>query len=141
MIKKHWSVALLAGLAAACSAKEPGLTPQQCWVEFRQAVMADNYKSLQDMTQFPLILHGAVDSIPAQKIERGQFKATLEKILDQPLAHYEGENLVTYTQRELVSKTAALDKNSKTDTQFRVGELVFAYQDGACKFVQAYLSE
>lgn len=141
MMKKYWVVALLAGFAAACSAKEPELTAQQCWATFRQAVMADDYKKLQEMTQFPLVVRGAVDSIPAQKVERDQFKAMLEKILDQPLASYEGDKLVTYTQRELVSKTTALAKNHPPNAQFRIGELVFEQRGKNCKLVQAYLSE
>ena len=66
----------------------------------------------------------------------------MEKILDQPLASYEGKNLVTYTQRELIIKTTTLNnKQSKEEKRFQIGELVFEQQENSWKLIQAYLSE
>lgn len=142
MIKRHLAVLLTLGLTGACSARESELSPQQCWADFRQAVMAGDYQKLQSMTQFPLALHGAVDSIPVREVDRDQFEATLNKILAQPMASYEGDKLVTYTMRELVEKTTAVDKGINDENkQFRVGELVFEYRGNTCKFVRAYLSD
>lgn len=142
MMTRYLSVALVLGFSVACSADESARSPQQCWTEFRQAVVAGNYDRLRNMTQFPLAVRGAVDGIPAQMVERGQFEAMLNRILDQPMASYEGEKLVTYTMRDLVARTTELNKKpAKTDGQFRVGELVFDFRGGRCRLVQAYLSE
>lgn len=135
------TILFLITFSAACTAREPQLPPQQCWAQFRQAVIANDYDKLRGATQFPLAVHGAVDGIPIQNIERDQFETTLKKILDQPLASLEGDKLVTYTQRELVHKTATLPASDKPAAPFRVGELVFEYPNGTCKLVRAYLSE
>lgn len=141
MKTKYPITLLLISFSAACTAQESQLASQQCWSQFRQAVLANDYDRLRRVTQFPLPVHGTVDGIPAQQIGRDQFEATLTKILDQPLASFEGDKLVTYTQRDLVHKTTALPAADKRAKSFRVGELVFEYPNGDCKLVRAYLSE
>ena len=141
-MKTRLSITLvLMSFSAACPAQEPQPAPQQCWTQFRQAVLANDYARLSRVTQFPLSVHGAVDGIPVQQIGRDQFEATFTKILNQPLASFEGDKLVTYTQRDLVHKTAALPAADKRAKSFRVGELEFEYPKGECKLVRAYLSE
>ncbi|MEW5754746.1 MAG: hypothetical protein AB1810_00430 [Pseudomonadota bacterium] len=118
------------------------MSPQLCWTNFRQAVLSGDQQKLRDMTQFPLAVHGAVDGVPVQKISRDQFDATLTKILDQPMASYEGDALITYTMRDLVDKTKEIAAGvDKDNNEFRVGELVFEYRGNSCKLVRAYLSE
>ena len=70
-----------------------------------------------------------------------QFEIVIKKVLDQPLASYEGDKLVTYTQRELVIKTTTLDHNQiKVDKRFRIGELVFEPQGNTWKLIRAGVS-
>ena len=141
MKKTYFSIILLL-FATGCFAEEPKISPQQYWSDFRQAVIATDYQKLRGYTQFPLAVHGIVDGIPVQNIGTDQFEAVMKKVLDQPVASYEGDKVVTFTQRELISKTTDL-KNTKIqpDKSFRVGELVFERKGNTNKLVRAYLSE
>lgn len=128
--------------AVVCQAKEPALTPQQYWVDFRQAVIVEDYSTLRSYTQFPLAIHGAVDGIPVKNVGAEQFEKELKKILDQPMANFEGDDVVTYTMRDLVIKTTALDNSRVKDGKnFRLGELIFEKKGNNWKLIQAYLSE
>ena len=141
MMKTYLSVALLL-FATGCFAEEPKASSHQYWSDFRQAVNSADYQKLRGYTQFPLAVHGIVDGIPVQNIGTDQFEVVMKKVLDQPLASYEGDKVVTYTQRELISKTTDL-KNAKIqpDKSFRVGELVFERKGNTNKLVRVYLSE
>ena len=140
-MKTIFAIALVL-LATASFAEEPKTSTQKNWADFRQAVISADYQKLRGHTQFPLAVHGVVDGIPVQNISSDQFETVMKKVLDQPLASYEGDKLVNYSQRELVSKTTDL-KNIKIqpDNGFRVGELVFEKRGDTNKLVRVYLSE
>lgn len=52
-----------------------------------------DYQELRTYSKFPLAVHGIIDGIPVRHIGKNEF----ENVLDQPLANYAGERLVTYT--------------------------------------------
>ncbi len=142
MFKSRFLIVVLLFFIMACSAKESQNTPQQFWHEFRAAVMASDFVALQNLSKLPLALHGAVDGVPVQEVDGEQFETVMKDVLDQPLASYEGDLLITYTQRDLVIKTAALEGQMvKEGGGFRVGELVFEPLNGRWQLVRAYLSE
>lgn len=135
-------VFMLAFGTSASFAKEPSTTLQQFWSDFRQAVNKEDYSTLRSYTQFPLAIHGVVDGIPVKNVSAEQFEKEFRKILEQPMANFEGDQLVTYTLRELVVKTTVIDnKLIKEGKKFRLGELVFEKRANSWKLVQAYLSE
>lgn len=141
LVKTGFSLALVL-FATGCFAGQQKDPAQTYWNGFRQAVLASDYQTLRDYTRFPLAVHGVVDGIPVQAIGGEQFETAMKKILDQPLASYEGDQVVNYTQRELISKTTDLSKVKKqADKSFRVGELVFESKGDTYKLVRAYLSE
>ena len=141
MKKTYFSIILLLS-ATGCFAEEPKISPEQYWSDFRQAVIAADYQKLRGYTQFPLAVHGIVDGIPVQNIGSDQFEVVMKKVLAQPVASYEGDKVVTYTQRELISKTKNL-RNVKIepDKSFSVGELDFEKKGNTTKLVRVYLSE
>ena len=141
MMKIYFSFILFL-FTTGCFAEEQKITPQQYWSDFRQAVIAGDYQKLRVYTQFPLAVHGIVDGIPVQNIGSEQFETVMKKVLDQPLASYEGDKVVNYTQRELVLKTTdARTAKSEPDKSFRIGELVFEKKGNTYKLVSVYLSE
>ena len=141
MIKTYLS-ALLFLFATGCFADTPKTQAQRYWNDFRQAVITADYQKLSAYSKFPLAVHGVVDGIPIRNIGKDEFEDAMKKILDQPLASYEGDKLVTYTQRELVLKTIDLKAiKIQADKGFRIGELVFEPSESTYKLVRAYLSE
>lgn len=142
-MKTHFSlVFLLLLFTSGCFAEEPKNSSQQYWNDFRQAVSAGDYQKLRGFTQFPLAVHGIVDGIPVQQIGVDQFEAIMKKILDQPLASYEGDKVINYSQRELILRTKELKVTEiNPDKSFRIGELVFERKGSNTKLVRAYLSE
>lgn len=141
MMKNYLSVFLLL-FAMGCFAETPKTPAQRYWNDFRQAVVTADYQKLRAYSKFPLAVYGVVDGIPVRNIGKDEFESIMKKILDQPLASYEGDKLVTYSQRELVSKTIDLKAiKIQADKGFRVGELVFEPAENTYKLVRAYLSE
>lgn len=141
MLKTYLSAFFLL-FATGCFAETPKASAQRYWNDFRQAVITADYQKLRAFSKFPLAVHGIVDGIPVRNIGKDEFESTMKKILDQPLANYEGDKLVTYTQRELISKTIDLKEiKIQADKGFRIGELVFEPSENTYKLVRAYLSE
>lgn len=142
MFKSGVVVYLLLFSAIACSAQEQTSTRQQFWTEFRQAVLSNDNKKLEAMTQFPLEVRGVDDSQPATQYKKEQFDSIFKKILNQPVITMEGDKIITNTTKSVINSTNTITKDHiMTADSFRVDQLVFELKNKQWKLVRAYLEE
>lgn len=142
MFKSVVVVYLLLFSAIACSAQEQTSARHQFWAEFRQAVVSNDNKKLEAMTQFPLEVRGVDDSQPATQYKKEQFDSIFKKILNQPVITMEGDKIITNTTKSVINSTNTITKDHiMTADSFRVDQLVFELKNKQWKLVRAYLEE
>lgn len=142
MFKSSVVTYLLLFSAISCSAQEQTPSPQQFWTEFRQAVVLNDNKKLQAMTQFPLEVYGVDDSQPVMRYKKEQFDPIFKKILDQPVITMEGDKIITNSTKSIINSTNTITKDHiMTKDSFRVDQLVFELKNKQWKLVRAYLEE
>lgn len=143
MFKSYLLISILVVITSACFAREPASSAQLFWKEFRQAVIEENYKKLDTLTQFPLAVHGETDFSPIRKIDKSKFQETFKKVLAQSIIGLENGKTTELSLRDIVVKTSRLEKKHilAPDKFFRVSDLEFEYKENTWKLFRTYLPE
>jgi len=107
------------------------------WLEFRRAVLASDWKAVESMTRFPVMVKGVSDEDPVQKVD----KAKLPKLLQDVLGQQSGTSQRQETMREQLQRLEMPDRRPMvTDTWARVEDFEFERKDNApWRFFSTYL--
>ncbi|HSC67890.1 MAG TPA: hypothetical protein VLC79_09380 [Cellvibrio sp.] len=127
-------------ISSGCVANNSENSYQSFWEEFRVAVLADDYRKLEKLTQFPLEVKGVDDSMPIVQYKKEQFQAVFQKIMAQPMKIPHEDTLIETTMRGVVDKTTTVSVEVGYDEQ-GVEQLVFQNVKGKWLLVRAYLDE
>jgi len=91
---------------------------QQFWSTFRNAVIERNWSTLEDLTNFPVLVRGELDRDPVHQVRRSEFRTVFERFLKEGVFS-PGEQL------KLIRSTTTIQAESNSGELCRVGDMVF----------------
>lgn len=124
--------------AVACQASNKEKSFEYFWLEFRQAILADDYSSLRKLIRFSLEVKGVDDETPAEFYESGQVEELFSILLSQVIYNYEQDELAEMSFRELITQKVVIKGDAATTAQ-PVEQFEFRKIDGQWYLVKAYL--
>src|SRR5581483_2249157 len=107
---------LCVGLVAAQPPQESDL--KQFWSTFRSAVLQKDWSTLEDLTNFPVLVRGELDRDPVHQVRRSEFRTVFERFLKEGVFS-PGEQL------KLIRSTTTIEAESNSGELCRVGDMVF----------------
>ena len=136
MIKTLVPIILLNLVSAFLFAQQRDTSIDNFWTKFRNAVIAKDYRSLESMTQFPLIVKGTMDFDTVRKFNKNRFVYIFNHYLKQENTTVTGNALqdIVETEGVLVS-----NNNSNKLTNFRFSDMVFKKNNGKWKLYLIYI--
>lgn len=108
------------------------------WIKFRNAVLTEDYPSLNKLVKFPLEVKGVDDETPANFYVQGELAEIFPKLLDQVVYNYEKEDLEENSLRELIRKKEVITI-ATNKTHHRVDQFEFQNINGQWMLTRAYL--
>lgn len=114
------------------------------WGQFRQAVIEKKIDQVAALTQFPLEIHGTLDSQKIKKISREEFSEWFIKLLEQPIysVKSDGTPLKSRTMEQVIRDQINLpSKNKSSKNRFRFEQFQFEQIEGQWRLVLAYWEE
>jgi len=126
----------------ACAAEPQPVSFDEFWSDFRAALNSENWKTVSQLTSFPLELKGVDDSQGIENLSQEEFVNILPSILKQSTYIVENEELVEKSLKSIIAETKELNEEMKlSENQARVHHFLFAKQNGIWKLVRVYSEE
>lgn len=122
----------------ACQASNQNQPFDAFWKEFRNAVLTEDYPSLNKLVKFPLEVKGVDDETPANFYVQGELAEIFPKLLDQVVYNYEKEDLEENSLRELIRKKEVITI-ATNKTHHRLDQFEFQNINGQWMLTKAYL--
>ena len=107
------------------------------WKIFRESVLDSDFKKLDSLTQFPLIVRGTLDSDPEKYIGINKFKKVFRVYLKQANAFYSATDLNDIKEKEQLS---VKDFRYLWKNQMSVDDLEFEKIKGHWKLTLIYIN-
>lgn len=110
------------------TASQPeGSELKQFWSTFRKAALRSDWRKLEDLTSFPLIVRGELDRDPVIRVGRSQFPKVFQRFLKEGV-------FSPNEQLEIIRSTTTPETAMSSDVTCRIGDMILEklIRDGDC---------
>ena len=136
MVKKHLFVIIFSLLVMPLLAQSRDKSFDNFWNVFRNAVLKNDFKKLDSLTSFPLIVKGTLDRDPIKRFTRDKFQFIFKHYLKQNNGDLSGTALDDIKRTERVGAT---DNNAASMKLIRVSDMIFRKINSRWKLYLVYI--
>lgn len=100
---------------------------KQFWIPFRKAALQSDWRVLEGLTNFPLIVRGELHREPILRIRRSEFPTVFQRFLKEGV-------FSPNEQLEVIRSNSTIQTAASSDVTCRVGDMILKKptRDGAC---------
>jgi hypothetical protein len=107
------------------------------WKVFRNATLRNEYKKLDSLSKFPLIVKGTLDSDPIKKFNHDKFQFVFKNYLKQDNSDMSGTDLDDIRNKKTISDA---DFKGGAKNYMRISDMVFEKIKGNWELVLLYIN-
>jgi hypothetical protein len=105
---------------------------KQFWIPFRKAALQSDWRILEGLTNFPLIVRGELHRDPILRIRRSEFPTVFQRFLKEGV-------FSPNEQLEVIRSNSTIQTAASSDVTCRVGDMIFKKTDKGWRLHALYM--